>query len=403
MTKEIEDSLDYSTLDFPEDRIWFRIPEWEVILKVTTFVPVIVFGIASNLIIVYLIIQNRALRTPTNMLIANMAVADTAALLICPIMFMYNDFFQNYMMGPFGCKTEGFLQGSLLITAVLNLSGVSYDRLTAIVLPLEARLTIKGAKVVMVVTWLIGFVIATPLAIFRIYKVRLWKNFRESYCKENQYILPKYWYFLISALVWFPLAVMVISYTAILIKLDLYEKKVLSRDHPLNVSYKKTAAKTMFIVVVVFIVLRVPFTVLVFIRADLLGTYTGATNNYRTLWYIAHYLMFLNAAVNPIIYGYTNDNFRRAYDQTPMFRCFSRTRITKKSTENDRRRNSSCCCYRLCNLANFRRTNIEMNMIVTKTTRSPIGVRAITKETMIDSRQTFNYIHDVNEVDNGFI
>ncbi|XP_055917880.1 neuropeptide FF receptor 2 [Eupeodes corollae] len=402
MTKD-EDSLDYSNIDFPQDRIWYRIPEWEVILKVTTFVPVIVFGIASNLIIVYLIIQNRALRTPTNMLIANMAVADTAALLICPIMFMYNDFYQNYMMGFWGCKTEGFIQGSLLITAVINLSGVSYDRLTAIVLPLEARLTMKGAKVVMVLTWLIGFAIATPLAIFRTYKVRQWKNFKESYCKENQYILPKYWYFLISALVWFPLAIMVISYTAIFIKLDLYEKKVLSRDHPLNVSYKKTAAKTMFIVVVVFIVLRVPFTVLVFVRADLLGTYTGTVNNsYRNLWYIAHYLMFLNAAVNPIIYGYTNDNFRRAYDQTPMFKCCSRCgRIRKKpATEAGAQKKQLWCCHKLCNWSGVRRTNMEMNMIVTKTTRSPIGVRTITKETILDSKQTFNYVNDQND---GFI
>lgn len=36
------------------------------------------------------------------------------------------------------------------------------------------------------------------------------------------------------------------------------------------------------------------------------------------LWYASHYLLYLNAAVNPIIYGLTNDNFRRAYHQTPL-------------------------------------------------------------------------------------
>lgn len=34
--------------------------------------------------------------------------------------------------------------------------------------------------------------------------------------------------------------------------------------------------------------------------------------------------MFLNASVNPLIYGFNNDNFRRAYDQTPLCKCFKR-------------------------------------------------------------------------------
>lgn len=40
--------------------------------------------------------------------------------------------------------------------------------------------------------------------------------------------------------------------------------------------------------------------------------------SFEILWYISHYLLYLNAAVNPIIYGLTNDNFRRAYCQTPF-------------------------------------------------------------------------------------
>jgi hypothetical protein len=71
--------------------------------------------------------------------------------------------------------------GSLLLTGVLNLVVVSYDRLTAIVTPLEARLTVRGAHIVMVATWVTGVILGLPLVFFRMYRVRFrprnsWKN-----------------------------------------------------------------------------------------------------------------------------------------------------------------------------------------------------------------------------------
>jgi hypothetical protein len=57
--------------------------------------------------------------------------------------------------------------------------------------------------------------------------------------------------------------------------LDRYEKKVLRREHPISVSYKTKVARTLFVVVVVFVLCRVPFTALIFLRAHLqTGTQT---------------------------------------------------------------------------------------------------------------------------------
>lgn len=142
-----------------------------MIAKIVTFIPVLIFGIVANFVIIRLIIQNRSLRTPSNLIIANMALANCLTLLICPVLFMINDFYQNFLLGSLGCKLEGFLEGALLITAVLNLAVVSYDRLTAIVLPSETRLSIRGTKIVICLTWLAGILIALPLALYRSYKV----------------------------------------------------------------------------------------------------------------------------------------------------------------------------------------------------------------------------------------
>uniref|UniRef100_A0A7G3AA83 Putative 7 transmembrane receptor n=2 Tax=Lutzomyia longipalpis TaxID=7200 RepID=A0A7G3AA83_LUTLO len=335
---------DFSEFDFPRE-IWVIIAEWEVVVKVTTFIPVIIFGVIGNILMLSIIYRNRVLRTPTNILIANMAAADLATLLFCPAMFMVNDFFQNYELGEIGCKIEGFLLGAFLLTAVMNLVAVSYDRLTAIVLPQEARLTHRGAKIVLCLTWIFGFSLSLPLMIYRKYRMRIWRNFDEKWCTENTSVLPMYWHVLISGLVWLPLGVMMICYSAIFYKLDRYEAKVLKRETPISVSYKTKVAKMLFIVLITFIVLRGPFTALVFIRNQLLkeSKINQISTSFQILWYTSHYLIFVNAALNPVIYGWKNDNFRKAFRQTPILRVFCKAPQKKKKKKKLRRQSINKC------------------------------------------------------------
>lgn len=83
----------------------------------------------------------------------------------------------------------------------------------------------------------------------------------------------------------------------------------------------------LFIVVVIFILLRVPFTAFVFFRTELLkrAEINSFAGSFHILWFASHYLLFLNSAINPLIYGLTNDNFRRAYNQTAMYRCLCKS------------------------------------------------------------------------------
>ncbi|EDW74951.2 uncharacterized protein Dwil_GK15627 [Drosophila willistoni] len=359
--------FDFSQWNFPEERIWLHKSSAEITWKICTFIPVIAFGLYGNFIMIYLIATNRSLRTPTNLIIANMAMADFLTLLICPAMFMVNDFYQNYQLGCVGCKMEGFLVVIFLITAVLNLSVVSYDRLTAIVLPRETRLTFTAAKIVILCTWILGVLFASPLALYRSYRVRIWKNFTEIYCKENTSILPKYWYVLITILVWLPLGIMLICYIAIFYKLDRYEKRVLSREHPLTVSYKRSVAKTLFIVVVVFLVLRLPFTILIVLREKYYTTDSTVNSGMQLFWYFSQYLMFFNAAVNPMIYGFNNENFRRAYAQ---IWCVKRWKATAKVKEETNPNGSHYCCY--CAFMKKQKVK-ETTQEVTTTAKASIG------------------------------
>lgn len=87
------------------------VPEWEIAVKITTFIPIFLFGIFGNILLLNVIVRNRALQTPTNLLLANMAVADFFTLTLCSVMFLFKDFYQNFVLGAIGCKMEGYVQG----------------------------------------------------------------------------------------------------------------------------------------------------------------------------------------------------------------------------------------------------------------------------------------------------
>lgn len=70
------------------------------------------------------------------------------------------------------------------------------------------------------ITWLGGIAVAAPLAFFRNYRTRQWIDFLESYCTENPLYFATYWNIFVGVSVWAPLAIMAVSYSAILIKVS---------------------------------------------------------------------------------------------------------------------------------------------------------------------------------------
>jgi hypothetical protein len=137
-------------------------------------------------------------------------------------------------------------------------------------------------------------------------------------------VLPIYWHILIVALVWIPLGFLVFCYTTIFFKLDQYEKVRKKRIHPLTISYKRKFAKTLFIVLVTFIILRIPFTTIVFMRSNMLQHHemNQVKGSFEVIWYISRYLIFLNCALTPCVYGITNENFRRAFRKSKCYKYF---------------------------------------------------------------------------------
>lgn len=335
---EYED-IDTATTPFI-NTIWISKDCSEIILKSSAVLPVVIFGIFGNVMVIHVLWKNLKIRTPTNLLIGNMAAADLLSLLIHPWVTLTYDFFQNYQLGVIGCKGEGPAECSILIASVISMSAITYDRLTAIVLPRETRITKKMAKTLMAITWIVGLLLSVPIFLNRTYKERQWLNFLEKYCTENLVVINIYWYVIITVMVWIPLIIQILCYISIFLKLDKYEKIAIQKLGQQHISYKKKAAIMMFIVTIVFMFCRLPFTAFIIYRHQLIkGKKLGASTDvkyqvnqlYYVLWFVSKYLIFINCAINPLIYGVTNEQFLRAFKSTKLAKwMFSRcsTRIT---------------------------------------------------------------------------
>ncbi|KAF5306259.1 hypothetical protein FQA39_LY08957 [Lamprigera yunnana] len=219
------------------------------------------------------------------------------------------------------------LYGTVLTASVMNLVAISYDRLNSIALSEERRLTIKNSKIIIAIVWTMPFIFSMPLFVFRSYRERQWIDFLEQYCTEDVMITNIYWHFVIIVIVWIPLGTMLVCYIALFIKLRQYEQVILRKINTINVHYKKKVAKMMFIVIATFVLCRFPLTALIFYRNHLLKkdniiqseTVRNQVNGaYYILWFTSRYLMFLNASINPVIYGLTSEKFRKVFRKTTV-------------------------------------------------------------------------------------
>uniref|UniRef100_A0AAR5PMD9 G-protein coupled receptors family 1 profile domain-containing protein n=2 Tax=Dendroctonus ponderosae TaxID=77166 RepID=A0AAR5PMD9_DENPD len=321
-------AFDYESQDFP-NTIWFNKGTHDILINVAMFLPVCILGLAGNFWVIYVLKSNKHIRTPTNLIVGNMAIADMLSTIVYPCFIFVYDYFQNYQLGAVGCKGEGPLECTILLASVISMSAVTYDRLTAIVLPSETRIDKMKSKIVICSTWIIALILSAPLAIFREYRERKWKNFDERYCTEQVIVTNIYWYVIITALVWLPLTIQIICYTTIFFKLNKYEKIIVKSFNHHHLGYKKSAAKMMFIVIVTFMICRLPFTAFIIYRHQMLkssSTKTADVANiinglYHSLWFSSKYLLIVNAAVNPLIYSVTNISFRNAFKKTKLCQC----------------------------------------------------------------------------------
>ncbi|KFO12764.1 Neuropeptide FF receptor 2, partial [Balearica regulorum gibbericeps] len=238
-------------------------------------------------------------------------------------------FLPGWPFGSLVCKMSGMVQGISVSASVFTLVAIAVDRFRCIVYPFKQKLTVSTALVIIAVIWFLAVAIMCPSAVML--RVQEEKHFRVilGYGNETR---PVYWCredwpdpgmrriyttVLFANIYLAPLSLIVIMYARV--SIALFNTAVPaagkhSREQRHGASKKKQkVVKMLIIVALLFTLSWLPLWTLMMLSdyANLSDLQLQIINIY--IYPFAHWLAFFNSSVNPIIYGFFNENFRRGF------------------------------------------------------------------------------------------
>ncbi|XP_074546740.1 neuropeptide FF receptor 2-like [Halichoeres trimaculatus] len=305
----------------------------------------------GNGMVCFIVLRSKNMRTVTNLFILNLAISDLLVGIFCMPTTLVDNIITGWPFGSVLCKLSGMVQGISVSASVFTLVAIAVDRFRCIVYPFKQKLTIPTSKLIIVVIWVLAVSIMCPSAVMlqvtkeHTVKIVLGHNDTQPFywCRENwpnQEMRKIYTTILFANIYLAPLSLIVIMYARI--GFTLSKTTVLSvrgsgsdsekgaGNNKSNVegrhvtSKKKTRVIMMLLVVAsLFILSWLPLWTLM-----MLSDYASLTEHqYRVIniyvYPFAHWLAFFNSSVNPIIYGFFNENFRRGFQAAFKFQLCS--------------------------------------------------------------------------------
>ncbi|XP_041957508.1 neuropeptide FF receptor 1 like 2 [Alosa sapidissima] len=316
------------------------------------------FPVAASLILVYLfifllcmvgnglvcliVLKNRRMRTVTNLFILNLAVSDLLVGIFCIPTTLVDNLITGWPFSNTVCKMSGLVQGMSVSASVFTLVAIAVDRFRCIVYPFQPKLTLLVAKATIGMIWVLAIMIISPSAVML--TVERMENYYMVHNEDYNHTYPMYRCFenwpdpemqqiytmvLFAHIYLVPLSLITLMYGRIGVKLytttvasagephEMLSQPAAAQPHevtrPLVSNKKIRVIKMLSMVALLFMLSWLPlWTLLLLIdygdlNKDQLELLTGYFFPY------AHWLAFSNSSVNPIIYGYYNENFKRGF------------------------------------------------------------------------------------------
>ncbi|XP_050400715.1 neuropeptide receptor 15 [Patella vulgata] len=324
----------------------------------TLFCVVGFVGIIGNFMVIYIILADRKMRkSVTNMLILNLAIADSIIMLFgVPeiVLFMLN---RGWLMGLVMCKLQRTLLVCGLYSSVLTLVAVCVERYIAIVFPIRAHLlcTKKRTFVVIVIIWFLSLWCGIPTAMFNTVAPPA-RNVTVEFCTtqfpHNPAEYMKLFKFSESVFFYFgPLLVQLVCYIVIgkrlFVGVELLHRNATVRcrngtNHNSRnrertseaIRARKGVVKMLIASVIIYFLSYSPHQILLFYN-------TFSQHPFHHSWLlvvITNTLAYINSAANPILYCVFSENFRLKFRK--LLRC-----VTCWKDDLDRSRVISMASY----------------------------------------------------------
>lgn len=332
-----------------------------------------IIGIIGNIMVITVVLKVRGMKTPTNCYLVSLAASDTIfffASMPHEIMYLMGPP-KNYLFGSIGCSLLTFLPYLAMNTSSLSITAFTVERFIGICYPYRARTmcTVSRAKLIIAVVWLVSIVYHSQW----LFLAAVIEDDVGTSCyfklKRNDTSYKVVFLVDFLALYVIPMLLDIIIYVKIGITLtqcgDKLKKSVMpkvsakessvvlhARPSGLRDSHisgrrntakgKNQVVKMLALVVAVFAVCWLPYRGMVVYNSFVVDS----KYLFNPDWYInlSKTLIFINCAINPILYNLMSEKFRHAFKSLfvkkspfdPRFTATTRTRHqTEQSVKSD--------------------------------------------------------------------
>lgn len=309
---------------------------------------IIPLSLIGNSMVVAIVVKNKNMHKTVNLFIVNMSIADLIATVVymprvLSIWLAGYEWQVDGVAGNIFCKMSAFCNETSIAVSIFTVVVISLDRFWAVVFPLRRFITTQIAKIIIVVTWFAGLLTAFP----QFYGIGLLRLSGNLYCyldldkSFRQGSATAYYMFKIIGLFCVPLATIIILYAAImmaLLKRRRFVGDATASDNQRLQRQERTRKKVLKMVSLV-VAAFVLCWLMYFIHLVL---YSYKIKVPCVVYYLRMLLAHLNSVINPLIYWFYNENFRRGYINLVhhMLPCVGDNRVfpletvTAKRTEN---------------------------------------------------------------------
>ncbi|CAN8025637.1 unnamed protein product [Ixodes persulcatus] len=347
----------------------------------------------GNLLVVVVVVVHRRMRTITNFFLTNLAVADLCVGLFCVYQNLSIYLMDEWPLGDFLCRMYFFVQALSYTASVGILTVICVERYIAIVHPMWSKhvITIRRLRIVVLSVWLVSAGFCSPrLVMCGTAEVPSHSDPSRTVhiCIMRRFMYDSRLYDMLNFVVCFfiPLAIMAVMYS--IIGLQLWRSSVptaysssprratlelvpiphegaQSREsllqsprglkrirctpkkppcpsvaNQIQQHYQQQAAATVLrarrkvvrllvAVVLGFAVCNLPFHARKFYQYWS-SRYEGASKSAVSLTILTTLILYMNSFINPILYAFLSDNFRRSMKDVLM--CRSRKKIRRLSS-----------------------------------------------------------------------
>ena len=309
------------------------IPLWMVIVLVIFYSTAFIMSTVGNAWVIVTCYKNlKKKHFPFMWLVANLAAADLLFTFLT-ILDMIS-FFWRWVGGDSSCKIQGFFIEATYTTSISTLGLITFQRLKAITDPFNARMNSWARKqhVKLALIWFLCSAVCSPL--LHIYHIETPENGAIVCVNTTWGNTGRQIYYSLHAAFFFviPLCYIIRTQTVIYRALRTRELPVKRNSfiRKSNQRHRKVT-KTLIALTITFVICWSPFM----ITRTLMYFHLASTG---LVWRASQLLICLNAALDPILYGYYVGNLKSALKRVVRCNCAGKRASYSTCVKNARRR-----------------------------------------------------------------